>query len=64
MVSNFAPEIAKCEADADTVSIILAVWNLPCHTYVFFWGFETVVIYPKNCRKYEKSCSFGLNSEF
>ena len=34
MVSNFAPEIAKCEADADLAAIISAVGNPPRHTYV------------------------------
>ena len=34
MVSNFAPEIAECEADADIAAIILAVGN-PRVTYVF-----------------------------
>ena len=50
MLSNFAPEIAECEADADIVSIILDVGNLPVF---FFWGFGTIMIHLKNCWKYE-----------
>ena len=53
MVSNFAPEIGECEAGADIAAIISAVGNPPASHTFFFWGFGTVVIYSKNCRKNE-----------
>ena len=37
MVSNFAPEIAECEANTDIAAIISAVGEPPCVTHTFFF---------------------------